>query len=785
MIVTFGATLIGGALVPREMRAQTPVPLSIETALAQPSFPPYTPLLLSPDGKWVVYSLRVPARIGRPVGTSWFESTGVPSTAEGGRVRITELRTGRTLAVGNETATNWGPSWSPDGRYLAFYSNADGRARLWVRETASGRTRRVSDAIVRGHRPFEDPRWTPDSRSVVMPILPYGSTLPEASKPPRSAAAEAARERDSATVTVMRADPAHRYGGQVRGGWSMNPLTSLEADLALVNVATGAVTTIAHGYHPLEYAVAPNGKFVVFTSQRPALLRPRWTVPYDVMIVALGSPTPSTPRMVAAAAPLSYNARSVLWSPNGATLLYSTTDSAGKTQLFVADTGAWRPRHLASAAALFQSDSTFSGQAAWWDETGRAVYGLALHGVVAVSMPDGAARIVSRAPAGYEALKIVGPHIQATAGSDSGRSLLVAIRHDATKRMGFARVDLATGVWRILFDGDQYLGERSHLPMDVARDGSMVYLSQDSQHPGDIWTAGAGFASPRQLTHVAPEIERVALGRTRLIDFTTAEGLPRRATLLLPAGYRPSQRYPLVVYPYPVQKRSNFVNVFGVTGPGNDNMQLLATRGFAVLAPDVAPFDYKDQMRALASIIQRGVDRVIELGIADSTRLGITGHSWGGYTTLAMIAQTDRFGAAVMRGGLGDEVATTGILQAGGFAYGLQLGEIWFGSPPWERPELYHRNSPIYLLDRVRTPLLIVHGEAETTVPIFLADQVFAGLQRLGREVEYARYADEDHNEQGWSHANQRDYLTRMIGWFESHLKGERGGRPSAAPGTR
>jgi dipeptidyl aminopeptidase/acylaminoacyl peptidase len=200
-------------------------------------------------------------------------------------------------------------------------------------------------------------------------------------------------------------------------------------------------------------------------------------------------------------------------------------------------------------------------------------------------------------------------------------------------------------------------------------------------------------------------------------------------------------------------------------------MQLLATRGFAVLAPDVAPFDFKNQMRELASIIQRAVDRAIELGVADSTRLGIMGQSWGGYTTLAMIAQTDRFGAAVMRGGSGDQVSTTATLQAGGFAFGMQLTELYFGATAWEQPELYHRNSPIYLLDRVHTPLLILHGEAETTVPIFLADQVFAGLQRLGREVEFARYADESHNEARWSHANQRDLSTRMIGWFESHLK--------------
>lgn len=773
-MAALGVVLVCGGPRATELRAQAPVPLPIETALAQPGFPPYTPLALSPDGAWVAYTLRYPNHSSRATVDSWFTATGVPSTAMGARARITAVGTGRTLTVGDDAATSWGPSWSPDGRFLAYYSDADGLAHLWVREMASGRTRRVSDVIVRGHLPFEYPRWTPDSRSVVCPILPSGAPLPEASRKAASAVEQTARDRDSATVTVWRADPAQRYGGQFHGGRSMDELTSLEADLALVNVATGAVTTLAHGYRPVEYELSPTGRFLVFTSQRPAILRPRWTTPYDVVIVPLGVRAPTHPRVVAAEAPLSYAARSVLWSPDGATLLYSAEDSTGQARFFAADTADWHPRQVAMAGpAPYGTDSTAStGQVAWWDENGRAFYALAKRSVAAISMPEGTVHRVARVPGGYETLHIIGPRTSAAARTDGGRFLTVALRNEATKREGFARLDLGTGEWRMLLDEDRHLGTRASFRHDVARDGRMVFLSEDSQHPTDVWVAGAGFTSPRQLTHVAPEMERIVLGRTRLIDFTTASGAPRRATLLLPAGYREGERYPLVVYPYPLLSRSNDVNIFGVEGTGVENMQLLATRGFAVLAPDVPPFDWKDQMRSLASIIQRGVDRAIALGIADSTRLGIIGHSWGGYTVLSVIAQTDRFGAAVMRGGEADPVTGSASVKASGYAHGLQLGELYFGATVWEQPELYHRNSPLLILDRVRTPLLIIHGEGETTVPIFLADQTFAGLQRLGREVEFARYANENHSEGGWTHANQRDYLTRMIGWFESHLKG-------------
>jgi dipeptidyl aminopeptidase/acylaminoacyl peptidase len=277
----------------------------------------------------------------------------------------------------------------------------------------------------------------------------------------------------------------------------------------------------------------------------------------------------------------------------------------------------------------------------------------------------------------------------------------------------------------------------------------------------------------RQVTHAAAAIEGNRFGESRLIEWRTPSGEPRRGTLLLPAGYSKGKRYPLVVYPYPTDYRSNDVNVFGVTGTGTENMQLLATRGFAVLAPDMPPFDLKNQMRAMAPIIISGIDRIIELGVADSTRVGIIGHSWGGYTVISMIAQSPRFRAAVARGGMADKVASYGIVHQSGYAAGAILQERMLGGTMWEVRDRYIDNSPIWLLDKVHTPLLIVHGEAETTVPIFLANQVFAGLQRLGREVEFAWYAGENHNESLWTYANQRDYLRRMIGWFETHLKAQ------------
>jgi len=186
----------------------------------------------------------------------------------------------------------------------------------------------------------------------------------------------------------------------------------------------------------------------------------------------------------------------------------------------------------------------------------------------------------------------------------------------------------------------------------------------------------------------------------------------------------------------------------------------------------------------LMKSVMPGIDAAIEKGVADSDRVGITGHSYGGYSTLSLIVQSPRFKAAVMRAGMGDMIAQYGQLAPDGTNYGLawaETGQGRMGGSPWEFRERYLENSPIHYLDRVQTPLLIIHGGKDDAVPVYLADQVFTGLRRLGRAVTYARYEGEGHWEGTWSASNQLDALNREIAWFDRFLKGNAKASPTAA----
>jgi dipeptidyl aminopeptidase/acylaminoacyl peptidase len=168
------------------------------------------------------------------------------------------------------------------------------------------------------------------------------------------------------------------------------------------------------------------------------------------------------------------------------------------------------------------------------------------------------------------------------------------------------------------------------------------------------------------------------------------------------------------------------------------------------------------------------VNKTIEMGVADQDRLGLMGHSYGGYSTLSLIVQTKRFKAAMDVDGLADLIGAYGAMQEGGAAFGTSIaeqGQGLMGGTPWQFLKRYLENSPIFYLDRVETPLLIVHGASDTTVPPFLGDEVFVGLRRLGKKVEYARYEGEGHSPSYWSYANQVDFCNRMISWFDLYLE--------------
>jgi dipeptidyl aminopeptidase/acylaminoacyl peptidase len=359
--------------------------------------------------------------------------------------------------------------------------------------------------------------------------------------------------------------------------------------------------------------------------------------------------------------------------------------------------------------------------------------------------------------------------------SDSGNSIIVLAHDDVGQQDGFYRIDLTTGRATPLLEQGQCYSCVSQSPhIAVSEEGGpAAYLAEDATHYPDLWLTDSNFTHTRRLTATNPEIDKYQLGKGRLIEWLSPDGESLKGALLLPADYEQGRRYPLLVWVYGGNKLSDHFDRFGLGYASPFNMQLFATHGYAVLLPD-APQSVGTPMLDVAKSVLPGINRAIELGIADPDRLGIFGHSNGGYSTAALIVQTQRFKAAIDIAGTANLLGLYTEMAKDGTAFGTAIvehGQDALGGTLWELRDRYIENSPIFYLDRVSTPLLIVHGAEDTGVSSFLGDQLFIALQRLGKRVEYAKYQGEGHSPADWSYPNQLDLCKRMIAWFDSYLK--------------
>lgn len=190
----------------------------------------------------------------------------------------------------------------------------------------------------------------------------------------------------------------------------------------------------------------------------------------------------------------------------------------------------------------------------------------------------------------------------------------------------------------------------------------LLHVAQSSSRDQDLWTFDLDTKQMQRVSTINPAFENRVFGVTRLVEFRSHDNQPLQATLLLPAGYEPSKRYPMVVWVYASNSvaAAASLNRFGMIGTSSYNLQVLSTRGYAVLWPDI-PTKKGTPVQDLMKAVMPAIDRVIDMGIADPDRLAVTGQSNGGYSTLALITQSRRFKAAVMNAGFGDLTAFHGV----------------------------------------------------------------------------------------------------------------------------
>ena len=758
--------------VPAAGQGPAPRPLEISDAVLASSFHVQGRPAFSPDGQTVAYTVCDPRRkkILPEDKHGIFATRGAAYLSMGCDVWTSPIDGGPGRNLTEARGNSWGPSWSPDGRLLAFYSDRGGRAQLWLRDVGSGKTRLLSPAPTRTFLGLTVPVWTPDSRRVVVRLHPEGMTDAELEDAaPASSAAEGDDKEPGSTVVVYRSKPPSPPEDKKGAPPPSEVPRRLLADLSLIDVASGRVQRIAPRTGVQAYLVSPDGARLAFLASKGR--RSPSSINSDNDLVVYDFSTGASKVLVTGVQ--QGFGTGLSWSPDGKSLAYFSGLGYDTADCYVVSTADGAPRKLEAPKELYRSDFL----APLWDAAGRSIY---LVGENRVYRADAATGKTE--PLTPDLGKRVFEVLQTTSGdriwSPDGASLYVSRRDDGTKKAIVSKVDLASGRTTAVFEAEGSLGRVFDTPL-VSPDGRrVVYVYESAGQSSDLWVADVDFREPRRLTRINPQLDAYVFGKSRLIDFRNADGKALHAALLLPAGYEDGKRYPTLVFVYPQDWGSETVYRFGLGGFPAYNLHMLTTRGYAVLQPDV-PTGKGTILADLMKSVMPAIDRGVELGVVDPDRLAVTGQSAGGYATLGIVAQTTRFRAAIMNAGFGDLTAFYGSMSLetgeGGWIPWLETLTGGMGAGPWDAPQTYVQNSPVYMLNRIETPMIIQAGGADAGIVPY-SDEVYVGLKRLGKDVTYLRYGGESHVLAAQS--NLVDYWKRVIRFLDAHLK------PDAAKGT-
>lgn len=312
--------------------------------------------------------------------------------------------------------------------------------------------------------------------------------------------------------------------------------------------------------------------------------------------------------------------------------------------------------------------------------------------------------------------------------------------------------------------------------------GTALYTANTSDG-SHLWLCGGRAQSKSSCTeiwHANEWIREIKTGSIESIAYKTADGTELTAWLLLPPDYSAGTKVPMVtiVYPGLVYEAKQPSDFSLYEADFWEHPQLFAALGYAVLLPSMPPAkNQSDKLKALPDGVLPAVDVVIALGIADPDRVAVAGQSDGGFATLGLITETNRFRSAIESAGFSDLVSLYGTFY-GQYRYGdagppekgqvlrmlqMEKGYDALGSPPWVDADLYRAGSAVLRADKVETPLMLIHGDLDF-IPIQQDEEFFTALLRQDKRAEFVRYQGEWHTIS--DRANVLDLWKRVARWL-------------------
>ena len=309
-------------------------------------------------------------------------------------------------------------------------------------------------------------------------------------------------------------------------------------------------------------------------------------------------------------------------------------------------------------------------------------------------------------------------------------------------------------------------------PVKAKKDDAVIFTRQNFREFPNIRYSGLNFKRQTLISNANPQQDQYNWGTIELVKWTSLDGMELTGMLVKPENFDPSRKYPMIVNFY--ERSSNGLHRHST--PANHrstiNYSFYASRGYLIFNPDVHyRIGYPGE--SAYNCVIPGVTALIEKGFVDKDNIGVQGHSWGGYQIAYLVTKTNIFKAAEAGAPVPNMISAYGGIrwQTGlsrQFQYEHTQSRI--GGTPWEYPVRYIENSPIFNIDKIHTPLLIMHNDNDGHVPWYQGIELFVSLRRLGKPSWFLNYNGEPH----WplKLRNRKDFNIRMAQFFDHYLKG-------------
>jgi dipeptidyl aminopeptidase/acylaminoacyl peptidase len=392
------------------------------------------------------------------------------------------------------------------------------------------------------------------------------------------------------------------------------------------------------------------------------------------------------------------------------------------------------------------------------------VWQVAADGSSAKNLTDGVGR---KEKIVFRYVRLEQPEPGGDRGIDPAKPLLLSAVNEWTRDEGFYRDRIEGGMPEKLL-----MAPKAFRNPVKAKNADVVMLTESTfnEFP-DIMITNSDFKDLKKVSNANPQKANLLWGSAELIRYKNSDGVQLSGTLIKPENFDPSKKYPMIVYIYErlTQNLNNFVNP---TPTNSINPSFYASNGYLVLQPDIVyTIGYPGQS-ALKCVLP-AVQAVVDKGFVDENAIGIQGHSWGGYQIAYMLTRTNRFKAAAPGAVVANMTsAYSGVRWGTGLPRQFQYEHTQsrIGGTIWEYPMRFVENSPLFSLDRVQTPILTIHNDADDAVPWYQGIEFFLGLRRLNKEAYMFTYNGEPHNLR--RRPNQKDYTRRLQEFFDHFLKG-------------